>query len=120
MGAYSAQHTGQRQILHDDFKGLFVLALLDHVDIALNIQTAGTGQTAGGFIAFVNRKSAGNGLGILFVGRFLGGQTFLVFIGQIYGAHLGALTAAGAFVKINIAGVFSNPGFEISRFALQV
>ncbi len=120
MGADSAQHTGQRKIFHDDFKGLFVLAHLDHVDIALNIQTAGTGQTAGGFVAFVNGKGAGNGLGILFVGRFFRGQAFLILIGQIYGAHLGALSAARAFVKINIAGVFSNPGFKISRFALQV
>jgi hypothetical protein len=44
----------------------------------------------------------------------------LILIRQINGAYLGALTAARAFGKINIAGGFSNPGFEISRFALQV
>ena len=120
MGTNPAQHTGQRQILHDDFKGLFVLALLDHVDITLDIQPAGTCQTARGLVAFINRKGAGNGLGILFVGRFFRGQAFLILVRQIYGAYLGALTAARAFVKINIAGIFSDAGFEIARLALQV
>jgi hypothetical protein len=56
----------------------------------------------------------------LFVGRFFRGQAFLILIRQIYGAYLGALTAARAFVKINIAGIFSDAGFEIARLALQV
>ena len=98
MGANPAQDTGQRQILHDDFKGLLVFAFLDHVDIALHIQPAGTRQPAGGLVAFVNSKGAGNGLGILFVSRFFRGQTFLILVGQIYGADLGALPAARAFV----------------------
>jgi hypothetical protein len=56
----------------------------------------------------------------LFVGRFFRGQAFLILVRQIYGAYLGALTAARAFVKINIAGIFSDAGFEIARLALQV
>jgi hypothetical protein len=43
----------------------------------------------------------------------------LVFIRQIDGADLGAFTAAGAFGKVNVAGLFADPGFEVSRFAIQ-
>jgi len=86
----------------------------------LNIQPSGTGQTAGGLVALVNGKGTRNGLGILFVGRFFRGQAFLILVGQIYGADLGALSAARTFVKINVAGIFSNAGFEIARLTLQV
>jgi hypothetical protein len=56
----------------------------------------------------------------LFVGGFFGGQTFLIFIGKIDGADLGALTTAGAFVKVDVAGLLADPGLEISRFAFKV
>jgi hypothetical protein len=95
------------------------LAHLDHVDIALNIQTAGTCQTARGFIAFIDGKSTGNGLGILFIRRFFGGQIFLIFIRKINGADLGAFTTAGAFGQINVAGLFADPGLEAPRFTVQ-
>jgi len=55
----------------------------------------------------------------LFIGGFFRGKAFLVLIGQFDGADLGAFTTAGAFVKVNIAGLFANPGLEISRFAFK-
>jgi hypothetical protein len=55
----------------------------------------------------------------LFIGRFLGGEILLIFIRKIHGADLGAFTAAGAFGKINVAGLFADPGFETSRFTVQ-
>jgi hypothetical protein len=119
VGADPAQHAGQREVLHDDFQGLLVAARLDHVDVALNIQASGTCQTAGGLVAFIDGKGAGYCLGIALVCRFFGGKTFLVFIRKINGADFGAFAAAGAFGKINVAGLFADPGLEASRFALQ-
>jgi hypothetical protein len=55
----------------------------------------------------------------LFIGGFFRGQTFLIFIRKFNGADLGAFTTAGAFVKVNIAGLFANPGLEFSRFAIE-
>jgi hypothetical protein len=56
----------------------------------------------------------------LFIGGFFGGKTFLVFIRKINRTDLGAFTTAGAFVKVNVAGFFPNPGFELSRFAFKL
>jgi hypothetical protein len=119
MGANPAQHTGQRKILHDDIQSLLVFAHLDHVDIALHVQTAGTCQAAGGLIAFIDGKSTGYGLGILFIRRFFSGEIFLIFIRKINRADLGTFTAAGALGKINVAGLFADAGLEASRFTVQ-
>jgi hypothetical protein len=117
--ANSAQYAGQRQILHDNFQGFLVFAHFDHVDIALNVQTAGARQATRGFIAFFDGKSPGNRLGILFIGSFFGDKILLVFIRKIDGADLDTLTAAGAFGKVDVAGVFTNPGLEVSGFTVQ-
>jgi hypothetical protein len=55
----------------------------------------------------------------LLVGGFFRGKTFLIFIRKVNGADLGAFTATGAFVKVNKAGLFANPGLELSRFAVK-
>jgi hypothetical protein len=55
----------------------------------------------------------------LFIGGFFRGQTFLIFIRKVDGADLGAFTTAGTFVKVNVAGLFANPGLEFSRFAFK-
>jgi hypothetical protein len=67
----------------------------------------------------LNGISAGDGLGVLLECCFFGGQTFVVFAGKIYRADRGALTTAGAFGKINITWVLTNPGFKIPRFAVK-
>jgi hypothetical protein len=85
----------------------------------LNVQTAGTRQATRGFIAFFDGKSPGDCLGILFIGCFFSGEILLIFIRKIYGADLDTLTAAGAFDKVNVAGLFANPGLEASRFTVQ-
>jgi len=51
--------------------------------------------------------------------RFFGCQTFVVFAGKIDRADRGALTTAGAFGKVNVAWVLTNPGFKIPRFAFK-
>ncbi len=55
----------------------------------------------------------------MFIGGFFRGQTLLIFIRKVNGADLGAFTTAGAFVKVNVTGLFANPGLEFSRFAFE-
>ena len=119
MRAYPPEHAGQRQIFHDDLEGLFVFALLDHLDIALNIEAAGTGQAAGGLVCFLYGIRSGNGLGIFFKGGFFSCQTFIIFARKIHRADRGTLATAGTLGKINIAWVLTNPGFEVSRFTFK-
>jgi hypothetical protein len=85
----------------------------------LNVQTARACQTAGGLVSLINGESAGDCLGILFISRFFRGETLLIFIRKIDRTDLGAFTAAGAFGKVDIAGLFADPGLEPSRFTFQ-
>ncbi len=117
--ADAPQHTGKRQVFHNDLEGFFVLALLDHLDITLDIQTTRTSQPARGLVCLLNGKRSGNGLGVSFEGGFFGRQTFIVFTRKIYRADLGALAAAGAFGKIDIARLLANLGLKMSRFAFK-
>jgi len=50
----------------------------------------------------VNGIGARNGLGIPFESGTLGGQPFLVFVGEHNGADLGALSTTGTFVDVDI------------------
>jgi hypothetical protein len=63
--------------------------------------------------------SAGDSLGILLISRLFSAEIFLIFIRKIDRTDLGAFAAAGALGKVDIAGLFADPGFEPSRFAFQ-
>jgi hypothetical protein len=67
----------------------------------------------------LNGIGAGYGLGVLLERRLFGCQAFVIFARQIYRTNCGALTTAGAFGKVNIAWVFTNAGFKVSRFAFE-
>jgi hypothetical protein len=64
-------------------------------------------------------ESAGDSLGILLISRFFSAETFLIFIRKIDRTDLGAFATAGALGKVNIAGLFADPGLEASRVAFQ-
>jgi hypothetical protein len=64
-------------------------------------------------------ESAGDSLGILLIGRLFSAETFLIFIRKIDRTDLGAFAAAGALGKIDIAGLFADPGLEAPRFTVQ-
>jgi hypothetical protein len=55
----------------------------------------------------------------LFIGGFLGGKTSLIFIRKVNRADLGTFTTAGAFGKVNVAGLFPNAGLETTWFAFK-
>ena len=94
MGADPPQNTGQRQVLHDDLEGLVVLALLDHLDIALHVQPGRACQPAGRLVGLLDGEGPRDGLGVLLVGGVFDGQPLVVFIRERHGADLGALPAA--------------------------
>jgi hypothetical protein len=119
VGANTPQHTGKRQVFHYDLQGFLVPALLDHLNVALHIQAARARQTARRFVCLLDGISAGNGLSVLLESGLFGCQTFVIFARQIYRTDCGALTTAGAFIKIYIAGVFTNAGFKIPRLAFE-
>ncbi len=120
VGADATQYTGQRQVFHDDLQGFLILTLFDHLHVALHIETARAGQPTGGFVGFLDGISAGNGLGVLLEGGFFGTQTFVVFARKIHRTDRGALTTAGTLVKINVAGVLTYPGLEITGLAFKI
>ena len=119
VGADAPQHTGKRQVFHDDLKGFLVLALLDHLHVALHIQAARARQAARRLVRLLNGICAGYGLSVLLERGLLCCQAFVIFARQIYRTDRGTLPTAGAFVKINVAGVFTNAGLKIARFAFK-
>jgi hypothetical protein len=67
----------------------------------------------------MNGISARYGLGVLLESSLFSCQAFVVFARQVDGTDRRALAAAGAFGKVNIARVFTDAGFEFSRFAFE-
>ena len=114
VGADSAQHTGQRQILHDDLKGFLVLPLLDHLNVALHIQAGRAGQPARGLVRFLDGKGAGNRLRIFLVRGPARGQALIVFARQLHGAGFCTIPASRALGRINVARGLSESDLEVS------
>ena len=64
-----AQDPGQRQALHDELHRLLVLAQLDELHVALDVDLRRAGEGAGGPVQLLDAEGRGNGLGIEAVGR---------------------------------------------------
>ena len=114
MGADAAENAGQGQVFHDDFERFLVFALSDHLNVALDVQSGRAGHTAGGLVRFLDGKRTWNGLGIFFIGGLSVAESLVVFAGQGDRAHLDAIAAGSAFVRIDVAGFLFNIGFEIA------
>jgi hypothetical protein len=119
VGADAPQHTGKRQVFHNDFQGFFILTHFDHLHIALHIQAPRTRQPARGLVCLLNGIGARYGLGVLLESGLFGCQAFVIFARQIYRTNRGTLATAGTFGKVNIARVLMNAGFKIPRFAFK-
>ena len=107
MGTDPSQDSGQGEALHDDIQGLLVFPHLGHLDIALDIDLGGTGQSAGGCFSLVHGKGDGHCLGKNPVDGLSFAQPHIPFAGYGYRAHFFALSASGAGL-LNIPGVFSD------------
>ena len=108
------QDAGQRELLHNYFQGFFVLALLDHLDIALNIQSGRACQTTGGSVCFLNGKGSRDRLSVHFIGRLFIRKTFVVFVGEFHGTDLDTFPATRALGQIHKARLLPNPGLKVS------
>jgi hypothetical protein len=75
-----AEYTGKGQVFHDNFKGVFVFSLADHLDISLDVQARGTRQTAGSPVCFLNCIGTGYGLRIKLKSGLSVGKTHIVFV----------------------------------------
>jgi hypothetical protein len=69
--------------------------------------------------SFSMAKARGDGLGVQAMSGMSRGEAFLVLTGQNDGTNIGTVGAAGAFLEVNVAGLHSQPGGEIARFALD-
>ena len=119
VGANPAQNAGKRQVLHDDLQGLMELALLDHLDVALDVQPRRAGHAARGLVGLADGVGAGDGLGILLECGPLHGQAFVVIVRKPHGADLGAFPAAGALGGVDVTGFLKNFCREVPGSALQ-
>jgi len=100
-------------------QGFGVLAGVDQRDVALDADVGRTGGFAGRYAAFGYAISAWNRLGIHLKDGFVGVQALVVLIGHLDGADLGAIAAAGAFLKIDETRIFAQFCGEVSRVSFK-
>jgi hypothetical protein len=81
---------------------------------------SGTCQAAGSGISLANGEPARDGLGILFVGGFMEGQSFIVSVQKIHGTDLRAFAASRAFGQIDKTGGLSQGGGKITGLAADI
>jgi hypothetical protein len=79
----------------------------------------GTGSPAWGCSSFGNCKCSGYRLGILFVNRLSLRKALVIIIGYIYGTYFDAVSATGAFVKIDISRMLHDAGGKMSGFTFN-
>ena len=101
-------------------KGFLIFSLFDHLDITLDVQSGRACQAARGFILLFNGKSAGDGLGVLFIGGFAEGQTPVELVGEFNGTDFGAIAAAGAFGKVDKTGILLDGSGKATLFTLEI
>jgi hypothetical protein len=117
MGANPAEHACKGQRSGDDFQGLLIFALGNHGHISMGIDSVGTGMDAGRWIPFVYGIGPGYRLGIGPVSRFSVCQTLFIKIFKAHRTHLGAITAPGTLVDIDIACALVQPNLEMPVFS---
>ena len=106
--------------LFKQLKGLFVAAVVDQGDIALNAHMGRAGGLAGRGAALVDGKGTGHALGIEFEGRLAVPQALVELIAHFNGAGLGALPAGRALVQFHVAGPLQEGHLKVSGLALDL
>jgi len=104
----------------EKLQGFPVFSLGGQGNIALDADVGGAGGPAGCRAFFVNGENTRNGLGVLLIDCLSLGKTLVVVAGDGYGADLFTLPAAGAFCRIDEAGLLPDAGPELPRFALEI
>jgi hypothetical protein len=78
-----------------------------------------TRSPAWGSSPFGNCKCSRYRLSILFVNRLSLSEALVIIIGYIYGTYFDAISATGAFVKIDISRMLHDPGGKMSGFTFD-
>jgi hypothetical protein len=103
MGANATYGPGERQGPENDRHGFLVFTLGNQRHIGVSIDMVGTTVGAGGSITLVNNISTWYGLGVGLVGGLPGANTLVELTGHGHRTNLDTITAASAFVQVNVA-----------------
>src|SRR4030042_6350436 len=106
-------------VLFDHIECLFISSSLDQGNVSLGARFSGAGVLAGAGSSFGDEKGIGNGLGIRPVNGLSLIQSLIEFIGKEDGADLCTVVATGAFLHIDVTGMFSNCCLKMSSLSFQ-
>jgi hypothetical protein len=118
MGTDPPADPGKGMVLLEKLQGFPVFPGIDQGDVALDADMGRTGGPARGRSPFGNGIAARNGLGVLFESSPPLGKSFIVLVGNFYGADLGAFPTTGAFGKIDESGLLPETGLEMTRISV--
>jgi hypothetical protein len=94
--ANPAADPGERMVLFKQLHGFRIFLGIDESDISLNAHMGRAGDPAGSVSPLGDGIPAGDSLGVSLISGLAAGQTFIIFVRQLYGTNLAAFTTAGA------------------------
>jgi hypothetical protein len=115
VGADATYGSRERQGPEDDLHGLPVFALGNESHISVGVYMIGATIGTGGAITLVYHVSPWDGLSVGFVSGLPGANGFVELAGHGHRANLGAITATGAFIQVNVARLFPHSDLETAR-----
>jgi hypothetical protein len=119
MVADPSTNARKRVVFFKEVDRLAVFAGGNQSDVPLNAHVRRAGRPARSGASFCDGIAARDGLGVLFVSGPPFRKTFVVFARYFDRADFGALTAAGALVQIDEAGLLAYASFELPRFPVE-
>ncbi len=120
MVTYPSQDARKGKVFIDELKGLFVFALGDQGDVALDIHPGRTRHHTRGPIPLVDGKDIGKRLGVGAIDGLPVHQALVEFTGNPDGADLGTFPAAGTFRRIHVPRFSPDGRSKMTRLPLNV
>jgi hypothetical protein len=117
---YPSQYARKGKIFIDELKGLFVLALGDQGDVALDIHPGRTRHHTRGPIPLVDGKDIGKRLSVGAIDGLTVHQALVEFTGNPNGADVGTFSAAGTFRRIHVPRFSPDGRSKMTRLPLNV
>ena len=112
VGADATYGSREGQGPENDLHGLPVFALGNEGHISVSVYMVRAGIGTGGAITLVYHVSPWDGLSVGFVGGLPGANTLVELAGHSHRANLGAISATGALIEVNVARLFSHSDLE--------
>jgi len=117
MRADASQDPRQGKSAQNDFHGLGISALRRQGDVGVGVHVVGASLGAGRPVVLVDGEGPGNGLGVSAKRGLSPGHSLFEPVLQVYRANLGAIPAAGAFFRLDVAGFLEDLDPEIPGFS---